>query len=84
MDPLPQGQCGMAFSLTPIMKPKSHCLPGHSFLLLSISRPPAEEHMSPITVLLSQHTIKAERQTLLLGPIPLWSLFCFIWQILPV
>lgn len=30
-------------------------------------RPPAEEHMSPITVLLSQHTIKAERQTLLLS-----------------
>lgn len=30
--------------------------------------PPSEEHMSPITVLLSQHTIKAECQILLLGP----------------
>lgn len=27
--------------------------------------PPTEEHMSPISVLLSQHTIKAECQTLL-------------------
>lgn len=41
---------------------------------------PAEGHMSPITVLLSQHTIKAERQTLLLGP--LQSLSCSMWQIL--
>lgn len=37
--------------------------------------------MSPITVLLSQHTIKAERQTLLLGPIHLRSLLRFIWRI---
>lgn len=29
--------------------------------------PPTEEHMSPITVLLSQHTIKAQLQTLLVG-----------------
>lgn len=51
-------------SLTPIMKPKCNCLPGHCFL---DPHPPTEEHMSPITVLLSQHTIKAEAQTLLLG-----------------
>lgn len=69
-------------SLTPIMKPKSHCLPGHCFLFHpSFPILPAEEHMSPITVLLSQHTIKVERQTLLLGPLALWSLSCFIWQI---
>lgn len=69
-------------SLTPIMKPKSNCFPGHSFLLhlLSISRPPAEEHMSPITVLLSQHTIKAARQSLLLGSIPLWSLLLHMFK----
>lgn len=51
-------------SLTPIMKPKSNCLPGHCSLC---PHPPSEEHMSPITVLLSQQCIKDERQTLLLS-----------------
>jgi len=55
-------------SLTPIMKPKSNSLPGHRFLR---PHPPTEEHMSPITVLLCQHTgllkIKAEFQTMLLA-----------------
>lgn len=42
-------------ALTPIMKPKSNCLPGHRFPLQV-----CEEHMNPITVLLSQHTVKVK------------------------
>lgn len=77
-DPLPRGPVWHGVSThthheTQVPLPLSLLLPP---LFLS---PP--EHMSPITVLLSQHTIKAERQTLLLGPIHLRSLLCFIWRI---
>lgn len=47
-------------ALTPVMEPSAS--PGPGFLL------PAEEHMSPISVLLSQHAIKAQSWAPILGP----------------
>lgn len=66
-DPLPWGQCGMAFHSHPSWNPSPIAFLVTVSSSISLPRPPAEEHMSPITVLLSQHTIKAERQTLLPG-----------------
>lgn len=68
-----EGQCGFhTHHETQVKLPSWSPLPPPSLFL----HLPSEEHMSPITVLLSQHTIKAERQTSLLG-------LCFsssIWQ----
>jgi len=57
VDPLPLGQCGThTHQETQVKLPSWSSFPPPSLFPL----PPPEEHMSPITVLLSQHTIKAK------------------------